>query len=274
MHKEQHFGIYSNTDINNGSPYSQLILLHKISKSVFKDKEKYARVEYDELDLNQYLPYLKDRRISLPPPLWNRPRLMVDKTEGDYRQSFRVEEHATYFELLGKELNQASSNIYFLGYPPSSDYTGHEAAIVKAYYDTHVKLIAREPDGVNIHRFILNPYGIQGDFLEYLKSLLRFNQEGAAPRFKLFVSDEIIPLDSDLILIDPDTANASSISSYLRERRTAPGKIPIRLEVIKENASILRHKLDFCLAFKGMRSVKEYRTVVELEAFLDKLVSD
>jgi hypothetical protein len=52
------------------------------------------------------LPYLKDRRIFLPPPLWNKPRLKADKTEEDYQQSFRAEDHVIYFKLLSKELYQ------------------------------------------------------------------------------------------------------------------------------------------------------------------------
>lgn len=277
LDKEQHFGIYSNTDINNGSPYSQLILLHQITEEVYNDSEAYQEV--DKLDLNQYLPYLKDRRISLPPPLWNRPQLMVDKTEGDYRQSFKAKEHETYFKLLSKELNQAISNIYFLGYPPSSDYTGEEAKIVKEYYDGHESLMKRSVIGVSIHRIILDPYSIRGEFLAYLEKMFSYNlnSEGNAvgyKRFSLFVSEKRIPLESDLILIDPDTSMSSSISSFLRKRLTAPGKIPIRLEVIKENKNILQHQLNFWLEVKAMDGVNEYFDFKELQKFLRKIGLD
>jgi len=154
--------------------------------------------------------------------------LKVDKTEGNYQQSFRAEDHAIYFKLLSKELNQASSSIYFLGCPPSSEYTGQEAIIMNDCYDGHLRLIAGETNWVNIHRFILDPYTIQDDFLDCLEILFKFNVTNSTPRFRLFVSNEVIPLDSDLILIDPDTAAASSISSYLRERKTGPGNIPVR----------------------------------------------
>jgi hypothetical protein len=299
MDRMEHFAIYSNIDIDDGSPYSQLMLLHRIDKETFdskdpavveegntkptttrasqlgdpldkREKSKYDAVD-DEIDLSQYLPYLKDRRISLPSLLWNRPLLKVDQTQGNYQQFFSADEHATYFSLLTKEVAYANANIYFFGYPPSSEYEGTELKKVKGYYKKHLDLMTREDKPVNLHRYVLDPVSLTGKFMDYIRELFRISESTKGGQFYLYLADSKYPVDADLILIDPDTARSTSISSYMRDRLVRAGKIPIRLDVIKDGEEIQKHKLKFCLSFNELNLVHPINTYEKLQQKLKEL---
>jgi|GEM_PF-3046165 hypothetical protein len=232
-------------------------------------KNKYDAVD-DEVDLSQYIPYLKDRRISLPSLLWNRPLLKVDQIQGNYQQSFSANEHGTYFSLLIKEVTYANASIYFFGYPSSSDYEGTELVNVKSYYDKHIELLTRKDKPVNLHRYVLDPASLKGDFWGYLEDLFSVSESGKGGRFYLYLAERKYPVDADLILIDSDTICSTSISSYMRERLAKVGKIPIRLDVIKDDTEIQKYKLKFCLSFNELKLVKPITTY---EMLTDELTS-
>lgn len=253
-HKALRFAIYSNTDINSGSPYSQMMLLRKL-----EDINNYEQIQEEP---ENYTPFLEEKKISMPSHLWNKNSLREMDVRETYQLSFESRHRDKYFELLRRELTKVRNEVYFLGYAPETNAPDMDHEILHRYYDLHWELLSERK--IRVHRILLDPVGANGSFKAYMESLME--SKNAEQDLRFYASKRRIPILNDLILIDPKSKNShTAILSFLHRRKINSGSTPIRLEVIKQDTGIVQNLLDTCLEFMTMEGVKRYKSIAEFE---------
>lgn len=235
--KKNFFALYSNNDIETGSPYSQLMYLTRIvSESEFINTE---------LSKPHYIPFLKEKKLGLSTNLWHEKSSTASITKDDYIYNFSSSERGFYYETINREILTAKSEVYFLGsLPIESSFENN--GILKSYYETHRKILDKK--SVTIYRIIIDDH-IDNSFVNFLKLVLKSDVDTS--KYKVFTNTHRqLPVSNDLILIDPEERNGKkAIISYLKKKRNSIGSVPLRMEIIKNDHNLIDILYSTCLEY-------------------------
>lgn len=251
--KKLRFAIYNNNDEENGSPYSQLMLLRRLkNKRAFKKKK---------FKFDQFIPFLKEKKIGISSELWNGVNQPFGKLNEDYMYHFNSREKSIFYKNLKGQLANAKNEIYFLGLAPIH-FSSSDVELMDDYIQLHEDLIRKK--GIQIYRILLEPKADK----RFIESILSIKKDPEiADAYRLFVAQTPIPVLNDLVLIDPEEPSSqTAILAFIKMRKNADISVPIRLEVIRKNARIIDILYDTCLNYiNNSELVKELSTVADIK---------
>lgn len=254
--KELRFAIYNNNDVDDGSPYSQLMVLHRISGE--------QEFEKQEFEFKQFVPFLKEKKIGISTELWNGVLEPYGKLNDDYMYHFNIREREMFYENLIGHLMTAQNEIYFLGLAPIH-FPNTNWEMMNNYFHLHQELIRDKK--ITIHRILLEPK-VHQQFIDSVKAIKM--DPTIAHAYRLYVAEKPIPVLNDLILIDPEESDSQmAILAFVKVRKSGDISQPIRLEVIRKDSSIISSLHDTCLKYlDSPYLVRELESVEEIDAYL------
>lgn len=259
------FGIYNNCDVNYGSPYASIMILQLI-----KDVDLYDEIDNDWKRLE---PDLKDKKIFLPPDIWNPRSKQKKKNKNEKDKNFNIKynftyyyqeeekEKETYYNLFIKEISKAKTEVYFLGHGPVN-FLNAPDDFVKKYLGMHEDMLRR---GVKIYRILLNP-DVNVEFINSVRSIKE--DIDATNNFKLFAAKHKIPFIADLALIDPNNKKKKKALLSHTISKNGDDYYPTKLEVLKgkSDSDVIDNLHTTCRdAMKNVAFIEELKTMKDVE---------